>query len=661
MLYILAILAAFSLSAFQYLYKRKALWLFIVRFLVYLSLLILLINPKWIRKKEIVTKPDLYVLADNSSSVKWQNASKFLIDFLREIKQSKLKDKFRIHYFKFDKAISSLDSLSFSGKQTAIGDALSELKMMHQSDNNAAIILLSDGQNNAGRDYVYQSSLSKSFKVYPVVLGDTTTYDDLRIDLVNTNAYVYKDNYFPVEIFLTADLHQPVKARLNILEQGKILFQKKIDLNPAQSSAHITAKLKSGKVGLHRYRVSVSGLKNEKNTLNNRQYFSVEVLNNARKVLLISDIIHPDIGAIRRSLKTHPATELVIKKPTDKFQLSDYQSVILYQPVNTFVSVFKQLKQQHKSWWIITGKHTDWNFLNRQNLFFSRQIVQSYENYFPIKNPGFGLFKLPDLSLDKLSPLIDNYGQVKLSSATETAYFSRINNIAIQQPLLVFNTEDKQVVLLGENLWQWAMISGVSDTQQAFDQLLFQIVQYINLNNDFERLQLQYKKQFYQSMPVMITAKFLDRNLEPDTNVSPEFMLYTAHKIVRYPMLLQNDFYQVNLPDLPAGFYRFKVQNKDGSLQKNGSFRILPFSLEKQNLQANVKGLKQLAQQTGGQLYYPNQTGSLADDLMSSKQFHSTMAYETSETPLIDYRPLLFLIVLLLTIEWLVKKLRGEL
>ena len=661
MLYIPAILAALLLSAFQYLYKRKALWLFIGRFLVYAIILTLLINPKWKRQKQILTKPVLYVLADNSLSVKLQNAGQPLREFIKRIKQSGLDDKYKVRYFKFDSNFAPLDSLDFAGEQTAIGEALSELRFIHQTNQKAPIVLLTDGRNTTGRDYVYDNRLPGSLTIYPVVFGDTVTYQDLRIDLVNVNPYTYKDNFFPVEIFVSGKLNQPVKAHLKILEKGKSLFSKTLNLSPGHPTAHIVTKLKAGSVGLHRYQVSLSGLKNEKNYLNNRSYFSVEVLNNAQKILFLSNIIHPDIGAIKRSFKNHPYIRLELKRTDEPFDLTSYQSVILYQPDSKFNTVFDRLKKWHKSWWLITGKHTGWQFLNKQKLFFTKNPATTFENYFPQKNDGFALFALPELDLEKLPPLIDVYGQVKLSSATEIAYYSKINGLVTKQPLLAFNTREKQVVLLGENIWQWAVQAGVHGQKEAFNRLVFQIVQYLSINDNFDRLQLHYKKQYFQAMPVVITAKFLDKNLEPDTQVKAELILYKDKQAETIPMTLKDGFFQVALSNLPPGAYSFTVKNKDGSLKKNGYFRILPFSIEKQNLQADIKDLKRLAGQTGGVLYFQNQAERLIKHLKDTKAFHSTIRYETSETPLIDFEFLLFLLVLLLTIEWLVKKLRGEL
>ncbi len=655
MYYILAILAALLLSAFQYLYKRKALWLFLLRFLTYAVILLLLINPKVEKKTEQVKKPDLYVLTDNTFSIKVQNADGKIRDAVDKIRQSGLNNKFNLHFFKFDTNLTSLDSLSFKAKQTDISKALSELSLIHQRQLKAPVLLLTDGQATTGQNYIYQS-LSKQLQVYPLIVGDTNRYEDIKIDLLNVNPYAYQGNRFPVEVFLSSQITKPVRAVLKIMTQGQTVYKKAIQLSPEQPSRRIETNLKAGKSGLHSYKAVISGLRQEKNTLNNQWHFTVEVIDNAQKVLIVSDIIHPDIGAVKRSLNRHKYIKVENTNVKDALKhLQAYRSFILYQPTENFVALMTKIKALHKPWLIITGKHTDWSFINRQHLFFSKQAAQSFEAYFPIENKAFSLFKLPALNVKDLPPLYDTYGQVHLTSNSEIAYFSKINNITTNQPLIAFNTQEKQAVILGENLWQWGMQAGLQHQKEAFDQLLYQSIQYLSLQKDYDRLKLHYKKQYYQGSPVIITAQFLDENLQPDLKQNP--VLITGK--TKMPMRLSGDFYQADLSRLTPGEYRFIVQNADKSLKKSGYFQILPFSLERVNAQANLKDLNTLAQKTGGQLFFDisNAIKSLTDD----HKYKSVLNYQTKQTPLIDFKYLLFLLVLLLSLEWFVKKIQGQL
>lgn len=659
MYYIIAFITALLLSAFQYLYKRKVYELFILRFLVYFLFFVLLINPKITHQKKEVTRPTLYVLSDNSSSIKKQNQDSILIDLLKQLKKSLLKDKFELQFFKFDREIIPSDSLDFRGKKTNLSEALEALKFLYMRRQPVAVVLLTDGQANTGKNYRYSLQNNTALRVFPVVLGDTTHYEDLKIDLLNHNPYVYKNNRFPVEIFISAQIEKQVEAYLKIYEQNNVLFEKKIKLSPDQKSVKIQAELKANQTGTHHYTARITGLRQEKNHLNNTKYFSVEVIDNMRKVLLISSLIHPDLGAIRRSLESDPYIKLTLKKPDEKIDYVQYQSILLYQPKQNFGSVLSQIKKLKKPWMIISGTKTDWDFLNKQKLFFSKlKVGINKEQFFPYKNDAFSLFHLSDLQLDNYPPLEDFFGNINFNESVETAYYSQIQSIKTQQPLLAFNTLKREGVLLGENLWQWRMQAGLNDEIDSFEQLWKQVIRYLEQNPEKKSLRLEYEKQFFQGDDISIIAHFLNKNLEPDTKVQAFLHLNNREKI---PMFLENNYYRVNLNQLVPSDYTFMVSNEDGSIKKYGKFSVLPFDLEDKNLQANLNDLQGLANNTQGKLYFPSQIKQLIDHLLNDKQFYSVANYKTTQTDLIDYRYILGLIVLLLSLEWFLKKLRGEL
>jgi len=660
MYYILAILAAFLLSAFQYLYKRKALSLFILRFLTYLVIALLLINPQLIKKQTVTTKPQLYVLADNSASIKKQKTDNNLQKALKKLQNSNLSDQFSIQYFSFSQDLKSLDSLNFSGQQTNISKALNELQNLSFSEQPAPVILLTDGQQNIGKDYRFFRA--KNFHIYPVVFGDTVKREDIRIDLVNANSYAYKGNQFPVEIFISGNIRNSVKSHLQIKEGKQVLFQQTIQLNPDKNQEHLEILLPAKTVGNHYYTVYLQALPNEKMLMNNKAYFNVEVIDNAKKILLISDIIHPDLGAIKRSLSSHKYLQVDLVQIKQKVPaLKDYQAFVLYQPNAKFGTIFKQLNQKQLPWWIVTGKQTDWRYLNAQNLFFNRDFSHSTEAYFPVKNENFSLFKLPDLSFEKLPPLTDAYGKISLQEATDIALYSKINGITTQEPLLAINNTAKQAVLFGENIWQWAMQSRLNGQNEEFDLLLYQIVQYLSLQERFDRLKLTYKRHYFKGEPIKITAQFLNENLEFDNKANPVVQVQNQDKWETVPMSLQSDFYQADLSFLTSGKHNFVVRNSDGSLQKKGSFLISNFGLEDKNLYADIPKLETLAQENNGKLYFSHQILDLIDAFQQPNKYPAQISYREIKSSLIDYKWLLGLLVLLLSVEWLLKKLRGSL
>ncbi len=663
MYYILAILAALLLSAFQYLYKRKALLLFIIRFLVYALIFLLLLNPKISHKKEIITKPDLYVLADNSLSIKYAKHTDSIRQLIQILKQNnRLNKKFKIHYFKFGKQTHLLDTLQFKDKQTNIAQAIDKILFLSKSDRTTPVLLLSDGQQNFGKDYNSINFSSKKIHIFPVIFSDTIPPQDIHVDLINTNPYAFKDNKFPVEVFLAANLNQAKTVNFYVRENKKILFQKKLQFTPQKKAIKLNFYLPAGKLGTHLYVVSLSPFTGEKNILNNHQYFKVKVIDNKHNILLVSDIIHPDLGAIKRSLETHKNLKIDLTTPLKlPANIRKYESVILYQPNTEFKPVFEIINKKEMPWLIITGTQTDWQFLNRQNLFFNKLTTYSFENYFPLKNKDFSLFKLPSLKVDDFPPLKDFYGQVKLKGIYDIVFYSRINGLNSKQALFAFNSQKRQAVVLGENLWQWRLQAGIEHQIDQFDQLLFQTIQYLSLKKNYDRLKIYHKNIYYQGSPIKIYARFLDKNLSPDLNLTPSIELRSKQKTLLLPLILSGNQYQVTLNDLPPGKYQYRIFDKHANLSKNGQFEILPYNLEQINTWINLPKLRRLAQQTNGQVILTNHFKKALNNLLLSANYKSIVSYKSTEGNLIDYKILLFILLVLLGIEWFIKKLKGSL
>jgi len=659
---LLALLVAILLSAFQYLYKRKAPLLFALRTLMYFAMLLLLLDLKIEKQVKNVVKPDLYVLADNTQSIAKQKADKDLQQVLKQLQKSDFNQKFNLHYFKFDNSLQKIDTLSFLGTETDLGKALKELKNLHNTSQKSPVILISDGQSTLGENYIYSLSKNNRLQVFPVAVGDTMQYTDIKIDLLNVNPFAYKGNRFPVEIFASYNGESNVSTKL-IVKQGKrIVYQKRLAFSKDNNSQRLSLLLEAKSIGNKHFSAYLTKIENEHNLLNNSKYFSVEIINNAKKILLLSNIIHPDLGVIKRSLSKDKYLQIINKKPSDKsLKLTDYQAVILYQPTTDFTDVFKQFKTKKLSWLIISGKHTDWQFINKQKLFFSKQTAKATEQYFPVQNQAFSLFKLPELTVKSFTPLTDYYGTINLQGNTQTAYFSSVKGIVTSQPLWVFNNDEKQALIAGENIWQWRMQAGLLSQSEQFDQLLQQTVQYLSLNKQFDRLKLQYQRQYFQGESIAITAQVLDKNLAFNDKAQPVLSIKVGEQWQKIPMSNQGDFFQANVSNLPAGTYHFTVSDKISSLKKSGSIVILPFSLEDKNLQTDILSLQQLAKNTQGKVFDKNNFNTLIDYLSKEDNYPSISHITNKKMPLVDYKWLLFAILLLLAVEWFLKKLRGEL
>ena len=69
--------------------------------------------------------------------------------------------------------------------------------------------------------------------------------------------------------------------------------------------------------------------------------------------------------------------------------------------------------------------------------------------------------------------------------------------------------------------------------------------------------------------------------------------------------------------------------------------------------------LKQLASQTKGKIYVPNQVDVLIKSLLENADYKSVQKDIVQKTPLIDWYWLLIIISISLAIEWFIRKYNG--
>ena len=653
--------AAFFLSAFQYLYKKKSPGLFVLRFFIYLLILLLLIDLSYKKKTEKIIKPRLFVLADQSKSISFSKNDSIEKKLIEEIKNSGLSKKYNIRYFGFGKDLKPLDSINFTSSETDIDKALENLNILYDKDYKAPVIILTDGISTEGKNYASRNAKNALFNYFPVVLGDTVSYANLSIKEINTNPVAFKGNNFPVEIFVQYEGNKPVSSHLKVYQGKKNIYSKRLDFKNS-GLKKTTVYLPALHPGHQFYKVEIAPFKNEKNTFDNYKSFAVEIIDQEKNIALISSIVHPDIGLIRRQISRNKyiKTEFFneVKFPAS---LAKYDAIILYQPNAKFSRLFMREKMNDKNWFLITGSHTDWRWLNQQGLFFKRKNPSSVQEYFAVPNENFHLFDLPSLSFEKYPPLTDYYGKLDISGA-DAALYAKIQNITTNEALLAVNKMHKQVVLFGENYWQWGVYATKNHEKEKLDKLMAQIIQYISLKDIKQPVRLDYKSTYYEGEPVIIKARILNKNLSPDLKDQVSINLYKdKKKIFQAPLPLSGNSYSVRMDTLSAGNYYFNVVSKNTGKKKSGSFEVSKINKEQWQTKADVSSLKLLASGSQGKLYFPTDFSLLMEELSKKTNYPSHISASEKEVFLFDLKFLLFLLALLLGLEWLYKKLKGSL
>ena len=434
------VIIALLVALFQYKPWRKSatfLWLLTTfRALSIGALLLLILNPKTDLNSSRIVKPKLSILVDNTQSIQFLNRTELLNSTLKKLSENGLlNQKFEIQSYKFDKDFALLDSLEYTGTQTNIGKSLETINAIHKDDQ-AAVVLLSDGNQTIGNSYLYQSKFL-SQAVFPVVIGDTTPYVDLKIQQLNVNKHTFLGNTFPVEIFVNYNGSRSIQSNLKIYSGASLLFDKPLQLSPESNSMSTIAYLKAKRIGLQRFRAVLSPLTEEKLTTNNSVEFGIEVIDQQIKIALISESSHPDLGAFKAMLETQNNYEIELLSP-EKFlnNASAYTVAVLYQPNNRFKSAYEAIEKYNINTFTIGGTFTDWSFLNDIQSNFNQEATTQNEVYQGASNQNFEDFALEPINFENYPPLATVFGSTTLKGQHNILIFKTVNNINTQQPML---------------------------------------------------------------------------------------------------------------------------------------------------------------------------------------------------------------------------------
>jgi len=662
---VLAAIIAFVMAFFQYFYNvkhrsKEILLLAILRGLSIFAIILLVINPTIKSQQFEDISPVLNVLIDNSSSINYANQGEKVQKLKDEIStNSDINKKFTVNYYSFSDNLHPLDSLSFDNPRTNIIKTLKSLESFN-NDGISPIILISDGNQTYGSSYEFYKS---NQPLYPIIVGDTVKYDDIKIDQINVNSYTYLNNKFPVEVFLQYDGNDQVKKKFNVKHNSKTVFTKNLDFSSDQNSQKIQFYLPATTVGMLKYQCDIATLDNEKNTLNNLKNFTVEVVNEKAKVLILSKTNHPDISMIKRSIEMNKQRKVIIENDLNKtYQLRDYQLVILYQPTKEFKEIFNTIKEVN--FLIITGTQTDWNFLNTSQQYFSKNNISKTENYSAVFNTTYDEFVTNDLGFSNFPPLEDYFGEINFSVPHKNILFQNVANITTEEPLLTTFTDNNRrgAVLFGENSWKWRMLTKVEDqTFEKFDTFFNKLIQYLASNKRSNQLEIVYDPFIYSNTDAVIKAQYFDATYTFDQNAS--LLLSISNTATRetneFPFTLKNNSFEISLSNLKPGDYTFNVSVGSNNISKNGNITVLPYDIEQQFGRANMNDLKNIAQLSNGAFFHINKVNELFSLILSDKRYTTIQKSTEKIVSLIERKWLLILIVLLLSLEWFIRKYKG--
>ncbi|BAU55911.1 hypothetical protein [Mucilaginibacter gotjawali] len=657
--------------------KKFRYLLFAGRAVVVSIIALLLLSPLVKTVSYNPQKPLVLVLQDNSQSIKLFAPSKYpppaggeTLDALSDLKKE-LGSDYDVREFHFNKDVADGLTKDFSGKQTDIANALHQLNERFVNQNIGAVVLATDGLYNRGTDPQYEARNIKS-TIYTIALGDTIAKRDLLMGNVNYNKTAFLGNDFEIEVLAEAYQAKGETMHLSVTEDGRQVSAQNMEINSNDFHKAVTLKLNADKKGTRKFNISIAPVQNEVSTQNNTETIYVDVLDAKQKILLVYDGPHPDVSAIRQSIQNNKNYEVKTSFLADLASVKpgDYSLLILFQVSATGNNILQNLIKAKVPVWYMVGAQSNLQAFDQgQQLVKISSGQEQMQEVFAQPTADFTDFTLSDSTRNKIAvfpPLLAPYGSYSSPLSGSTLLKQRIGSVETSYPLLSFGDEggERVAVLTGEGLWRWQLAEFQKyGNHHSLEELFGQGVQYLTANASRQRfIVYPSKRVFDEGENVLLNAELYNDALElintPDVKINLK-----SEKGKDYSFLFTrvNQNYQLNAGTLPVGEYTYSASTKNGDrvFNSSGQLTVKPLNLEARQSAANHQLLRTIAKQSGGQMIQPSQIGQLAN-LIRKNENVKTVVYEDKRySDLVDVKWVFVLILLLLSMEWFLRKREG--
>lgn len=645
-----------------------------LRFVFVLIILLLLLSPVIKTKGIQVQKPIIVVAQDNSSSIILNRDSSYYKDSYQDDLDQLISDlsvDYDVKFVKFEGNTEKDSTIDFTGNQTDISCVFPEIISRYAGMNLGAVILATDGIFNKGINPIYSKNIN--FPVYSIALGDTISQKDLILKNTMHNKLAFYGNKFPLRVFVSADKCVEDVASINISRDNKIVFETTFSV-PEQSDIEIIdIELAADKLGIQQYDIELEYLDDEISYENNQASFVINVIDNRNKILVVGNGPHPDIGAINYALKDNPDFEIDFAYINSyNKSVSEYDAVVLHQlpsKTNNAAALISDIEKNKVPVLFILGSNSSIPGLNvlekGLNIVSKSNDADDAEPFYNKDFSAFGTGFDEKLFFENMSPLKVVFGDYKIVSDSKVFLYQKVNGVKTENPLFVFSEQDgvKSGFITGEGLWRWRIDDyKYNSGHDNFKTLLNRVFQYLIVKKMQDKLLVDSKQVFNENENVIFTAEFYNEAFELVSDLELE-MILTDSDGKEYSYLFGNSekAYRLDLGRMSAGTYDYVVNTEfDGKKYSSiGRIIVKEINVEALNTTANHILLTQLAEITGGKVYYPNEMSGLVDAIEGNESITS-IAYERERLyTLTDLFFLFFVILAFAAVEWILRKYWG--
>lgn len=650
-----------------------------LRFLSVTLLSALLLSPFLKTFEQTVQDPIIILAEDNSASVADQMNAADSASYRQNMEAlvAELSDKYDVRRLRFGETVEEGEIPDYNGQITDIAEVLELIGEQYSDQNLGAVILATDGLFNRGKSPLYVNQKIRA-PLHAVALGDTTIKTDLWIQRVLHNRISFLGDKFPVQLDISARKLDGRTATLTIqkIEGGttRTLEQRNIRIDKEQFFITEEVILDAAQPGVNRYRARLSGIGGESQYANNTRDFYIEVIDGRLEILVLAHAPHPDLAAISSMIMANENYNVEVSAFKDFVgNIKEYDLVIFHQlpsPGDNISALLKEMDASSIPRMFVVGESTYLpGFNNAQEFLVINGGQRSANEVTAIVDRSFQLFTIPqnlENQLQRFAPLSAPFGEYGVNPAADVYLYQKIGNVDTRYPLIMFGESGttKVGILAAEGIWKWRLYDYLQNgTHELTNTLLSKSVQFLTVKDDRRKFRSSPSKNLYMdNEAIAFDAELYNQSYELIND--PEAFLVirdNQNNEYNYTFNKSDKSYNIDIGKFPVGDYRYTAYTDytGQRLQVNGRFSVQPIQLESYVTTADHSLLQALSTKYGGEVYYPDATPTLTDQLTADVRIKPVLFQSARNQPLLQLKWLFFGLLALLGIEWFMRRFYG--
>jgi uncharacterized membrane protein len=618
-------------------------------------------------------------------------------------------NRFRFRLLKFARevdGVESIDALDGNGDISWLENALSRVLAEYDHEPLAAVVLFSDGADNASQAFspVIQKYQAKQIPLYVCGVGQTSMGRDIELLQVIPVRKALPESIISTDVTLRSNGYDGRTVHLELREDKRLIQTKEVKLVGHQELQSVYVQFVVNGKGSKQYTVSIDPLPDEENRLNNSQQFLLDIDDSKPAILYMEGTPRWEFKFIRQAVGHDRSLQLMSLLrtsdnkfyrqgitsegtlaagfPTTRKELYEYKGLILGSVESSFFSreqltlIADFAGERGGGFMMLGGKYSfdEGKFANSPIADILPVVLGGSE---PGKSFEAEPLKLQLTNYGKSHPLTqlsseEVQSEKKWKTLPEIEEFNWIKDAKPGAMILATGSSRRgKAILLAVQrygrgrtiaftpsdswLWQMEMPHGDNSYEIFWRQALRWLV---SSSPDPINLELE-KTAFFTQETVPLNAQVYDSEYRC---VNEAAVLATITPPQGSPVAIplrsipdQNGRYSGEFVPRDTGIFKVEIAaslNGRNLGPAEGHFYVSPDSLELYNSAQNKTLLERLARDTGGHYYNLGNANHIPEEMTYIVRPNSLAQI----LPLWDIPALFLTICLLLISEWSIRK-----